>query len=50
MTIKINYKTNIQKKLSSNYIFFVDEKFNINGLKKYISNSEIFLHFRLIKK
>jgi len=41
MAIKINYKTNIQKKLSSNYILFVDEKFNINGLKKYISNSEI---------
>ena len=41
MAIEINYKTNIQKKLSSNYILFVDENFNINGLKKYISNSEI---------
>ena len=39
MTVQINYK-NSSKKVSSNLILFVDEKFNINGLKKYISNSE----------
>ena len=40
MTIQINYKTNISKKVSSNLVLFVDEKFNVKGLKKYISNSE----------
>jgi leucyl aminopeptidase len=40
MTVKINYKTSGSKKGSSNLIFFVDEKFNISGLKKYIPNSE----------
>src|SRR6056300_1740114 len=40
MTVQINYKTNSSKKTSSNMVLFVDEKFNINGLKKHISNSE----------
>ena len=40
MTILINYKTSNSKKVSSNLVLFVDEKFNISGLKKYISNSE----------
>ena len=40
MSIKINYKNNIKKKLSSNYVLFVDEKYNVNGLKEYISNDE----------
>jgi len=40
MTIQINYKTSNLKKISSNIILFVDEKFNISGLKKYVSNSE----------
>src|SRR6056300_333451 len=40
MTIQINYKTSYSKKVSSNLVLFVDEKFNISGLKKYISNSE----------
>ena len=40
MTIQINYKTNNSKKVSSNLVLFVDEKFNISGLKKHISNSE----------
>ena len=40
MTVQINYKTNSSNKASSNLVLFVDEKFNINGLKKYISNSE----------
>ena len=40
MTVQINYKTNSSNKTSSNYILFVDEKFNISTLKKNISNSE----------
>ena len=40
MTIQINYKQNGSIKASSNLILFVDEKFNISSLKKYISNNE----------
>ena len=40
MTIQINYKNSILKNSLSNLVLFVDEKFNINGLKKNISNSE----------
>jgi leucyl aminopeptidase len=40
MTVLINYKSISSKKYSSNLILFVDEKFNISGLKKHISNSE----------
>ena len=49
MTVQINYKTNIPKKTSSNIVLFVDEKFNINGLKKYISNSEFSYVSELLK-
>ena len=40
MAVQINYKTSISKKVLSNLILFVDEKFNVSGLKKYISNYE----------
>jgi leucyl aminopeptidase len=40
MTVQINYKHNSSNKISSNLVLFVDEKFNISGLKKYISNLE----------
>ena len=40
MTFQINYKNGNSKKNSSNLVLFVDEKFNISGLKKEISNSE----------
>lgn len=40
MTVQINYKNKSSEKASSNLILFVDEKFNIAGLKKYISISE----------
>jgi leucyl aminopeptidase len=40
MTVKIIYKSGSSKKVSSNLVLFVDEKFNISGLKKYISDSE----------
>ena len=40
MTIQINFKTTSIKKPSNNPVFFVDEKFNIKPLKRYISTSE----------
>ena len=40
MTVKINYKTTNTKKNTNNIVLFVDENFNLNGIKKYISNSE----------
>jgi leucyl aminopeptidase len=40
MTIQINYKSNNFKKTLSNLVLFVDEKFNISGLKKHVSNFE----------
>jgi len=40
MSIQINYKNKSLKKNSVNLILFVDENFNIGGLKKYLSNSE----------
>jgi leucyl aminopeptidase len=41
MALQINYKTNSSKNISSNLVLFVDEKFNISGLKKNISSSEL---------
>ena len=40
MSIQINYKNNASKNLSGNLVLFVNENFNISGLKKNISNSE----------
>ncbi len=40
MSIKINYNNNISNKSSNNTVLFVDEKFNLNHLKKYISQTE----------
>jgi len=40
MSIQINYKNNSEKKSSANLILFTDEKFNINGLKKHLSDAE----------
>ena len=40
MSIKINYSKKISSKISSNLVLFCDEKYSINGLKKYLSNTE----------
>ena len=40
MSIEINHSNIDLKKPSTNLILFVEEDFNINGLKKYISNIE----------
>ena len=50
MTVQINYKTGSSKKVSSNLVLFVDEKFNINGLKKHILSSDYNYISDLIKK
>src|SRR6056300_1889202 len=49
MTVQINYKNSKIKKSSSNLVLFVDEKFNISGLKKHISNSEFSYTSDLLK-
>ena len=42
MTININYsKKKTSGKVSGNTVFFVNEKFNTSGLKKYVSASEL---------
>jgi leucyl aminopeptidase len=40
MSIKINYQNNNLNKSSANLVLFVDENFNIKGLKKLISNTD----------
>ena len=40
MSIKINYSKKTDSKSSANLVLFSNEKFNINGLKKYLSSSE----------
>ena len=40
MSIQINYKSGSLKKSSNNLILFVDDKFNVNQIKTYISNYE----------
>ena len=40
MAIIINYSNKFTSKSSTNLVLFVDEKFNISGLKKILSNSE----------
>ena len=40
MTIKINFLNKSISKSSVNTVLFADEKFNINGLRKYLSSAE----------
>ena len=40
MTVKINYSNKAISKSSGNLVLFTDEKFNIDNLKKYTSNTE----------
>jgi len=40
MSIQINFKNYASNKSPANLVLFVDEKFNISNLKKYLSNSE----------
>ena len=49
MTIEINHQNKDLKKISSNLVLFVDEKFNIGHIKKFISNEEFSYISDLIK-
>ncbi len=49
MTVQINYKINLSKKSTNNAILFVDEKFNIAGLKKHLLTSDYAFIYDLIK-
>ena len=49
MTIQINYKNLGSKNNLTNLVLFVDENFNINSLKKYLSNLEFSYIFDLLK-
>ena len=49
MSIQINYKSTSLKKVLSNLVLFVDEKFNIKGIKNYLSNSEFVYISDLLK-
>ena len=49
MSIKITFKNNASEKSPTNLVLFVDEKFNISGLKKHISNTEFSYIFDLLK-
>jgi len=40
MSIKINYTKKTSNKSSSNLVLFVDDKFSVSHLKRYISNIE----------
>ena len=40
MAVKINYSKKTKEKTSSNLVLFADEKFNISGIKKFISSTE----------
>ncbi len=41
MTVKISYSKKPLSVISANTVLFVDEKFNTNNIKKYISSSEL---------
>ena len=49
MAIQINYNSNSSNRASSNVVLFVDEKFNISGLKKHILKSEFLYISDLLK-
>ena len=40
MSVKINYSTKINKTLSNNSVMFVDEKFSLKNIQKFISKDE----------
>ena len=49
MTVKIDYSKKELNKTSSNTVLFIDEKFNINTIKRFISNTEFIYINDLIK-
>ena len=49
MSVQINYNNIASKRTPHNVVFFVDERFNISGIKKYISNSDYYYTQDLLK-
>ena len=49
MSIQINYKSHYLNKNLNNFVLFVDENFNITGLKKYLSKSDYYFIDDLLK-
>ena len=49
MSVQINYNKIASKSTPHNVVFFVDERFNILNLKKYITNSEYYYTQDLLK-
>ena len=49
MTIKINHKTSTTKKTLSSLVLFTDEKFNLQHLKRSLSNTEFLYISDLLK-
>ena len=41
MSIKISFKKSTSRKNSTNLVLFVDEKFSLSQIKKYISAQEL---------
>ena len=49
MSIKISFKKSTQIKNSTNLVLFVDEKFSLREIKKYISGKELSYMSDLLK-
>ena len=49
MSIVISYKNNLSKNKFCNFIYFVDEKFNLSSLSKYFTKSENKIIIDLLK-
>ncbi len=49
MSVKINYTKQTTSKSSTNIVLFSDEKFKLNGVKKYLSNNEFSYVSELLK-
>ena len=49
MSIKINYLKKTDPEISANLVLFSNDKFNINGLKKYLTDKEFIYISDLLK-
>ena len=49
MTVNINYSNKSLNETSSNIVLFVNEKFNIDNIKKYVTDNELYYIKDLLK-
>ena len=49
MSMKISYSNQSNAKQSANIVLFVNEKFDIKNIKKYLSDDELFYISDLLK-